>query len=120
MAIATGGWLGSAELKLEYAGFDWNAIPIATSSDCLTREGIMQIAETRAKSQGSISKFLTKIYVGDAVWDVKASKSLGYEFIGVGQTTHTVQLKNAGAERVIKDYESVSPFYDYLTNGLNT
>ena len=44
VAIATGGWRESAELKLQSAGFDYADIPLATANDHYERTAIMRIA----------------------------------------------------------------------------
>lgn len=80
LAMATGGWLKSAEMKLRAAGIEYSSIPLATSDDHHTRIGIMQIAEGKT----TIKDFKSKVYFGDAVWDKKACNELGYDFIAIG------------------------------------
>ncbi len=80
LAIATGGWLETAELKLNSAGIDFQGIPIASSNDHYSRTVIMKIA----KSQLSADASSNTLYFGDAEWDKNACTALGYEFILVG------------------------------------
>lgn len=80
LAIATGGWELSAKLKLESSGIELSGISFASSSDHFNRTEIMKIAEKRC----SCTHFTGKTYFGDAEWDKKASKELGYNFILVG------------------------------------
>ena len=81
IAIATGGWLETAMLKLQAIGIDPTLIPMATASDSSDRCEILKIAVNRA-SRGRPPDRTT--YFGDGQWDRKAASELGYEFIGVG------------------------------------
>lgn len=80
LALATGGWLQTAELKLQAAGISYANIPIATSDDHYSRTRIMETAAQR----GGCGDCPFKTYFGDAVWDMKASAKLGYNFVLVG------------------------------------
>ena len=79
VAIATGGWRESALLKLESAGFDIDGIPLVTSDDAPSRIEIMQAALARLGSE-----FESVTYFGDAEWDRRACRSLGWNFVAVG------------------------------------
>ena len=80
LALATGGWLQTAELKLRAAGISYGDIPIATSDDHYSRTMIMETAAKR----GGCGQCTCKTYFGDADWDMKASAKLGYNFVLVG------------------------------------
>ena len=80
VAMATGGWLESAKLKLNAAAIDFTGIPIASSSDHFSKIEIMKIAELRAGS----NRYGSRTYFGDGSWDLKASEALGYNFVLVG------------------------------------
>jgi len=82
VAIATGGWEESARLKLAAIGIDASAVPLATSSDCIERARIMQVAEERALRG---SPWSSRTYFGDGAWDQRASAELGYRFIAIGR-----------------------------------
>lgn len=84
IAIATGCWKSSAELKLKNAGLLNQNIPIANSSDCYDRKDIIQVAIERAKETYNCSAYSRMIYVGDKLWDKNAAHLLGIEFIGIG------------------------------------
>lgn len=79
LAIATGGWRGSALLKLESAGFNIDGIPLVTSDDSPSRVEIMCSALAKIGED-----FQSITYFGDAVWDQRACHSLGWSFIAVG------------------------------------
>lgn len=79
VAIATGGWRASALLKLESAGFDVDGIPLASGDDSLSRTEIMRAALAGIGDDvGSVT------YFGDADWDERACRSLGWHFVAVG------------------------------------
>lgn len=89
LSLATGGWEETAKLKLNSAGIDYSGISFASSSDHMSRTGIMKITEDRC----FVNEFSSKSYFGDAIWDKKASEDLGYNFILVGNRfSHTKQL----------------------------
>ncbi len=79
VAIATGGWLDSALLKLKSANFDLSQFPLATSDDSFERTKIMELALSRLGS-----KFHSITYYGDGPWDRDACLALGWNFVAVG------------------------------------
>ena len=79
VAIATGGWRKSALLKLQSAGFDINGIPLVTGDDSPSRIEIMSSALEKI---GDDVESVT--YFGDAEWDERACRSLGWNFVAVG------------------------------------
>ncbi len=80
IAYATGGWGGSALLKLSLAGFPVTGVPLASSDDHFERQQIM----LRALGQlGGV--FDTITYYGDGHWDAIAAKALGWQFVPVGK-----------------------------------
>jgi len=79
VAIATGGWLDTALLKLNSANFDLSQFPLATSDDSFERTKIMQLALSRLGS-----KFHSITYYGDGPWDRDACLALGWNFVAVG------------------------------------
>ena len=81
LAIATGGWESTAKLKLRAIGLDPHQFALATASDAISREEIIEIAADRSLRG---TNAVRKTYFGDGLWDKRASEALGYEFIGVG------------------------------------
>lgn len=79
VAIATGGWRESAQLKLSTAGLDRFDIPLSTSDDADDRKEIMRIALDKIGTE-----FHSITYYGDGVWDREASLELGWQFVAVG------------------------------------
>lgn len=79
VAIATGGWRESAQLKLASAGLDRFDFPLSTSDDAVDRSEIMRIA------LGMLGPdFQSVTYYGDGVWDREACSELGWQFVAVG------------------------------------
>lgn len=81
VAIATGGWRRSAEIKLQTSGFQVDAIPLATSDDAIERTEIMRVALSALNE-----KFATVTYFGDGEWDKEACSVLGWTFCPVGSS----------------------------------
>ncbi len=79
VAIATGGWRESAQLKLDAAQFDLDGVPIATSDTEHERSRIML---TALSSLGSDFESIT--YYGDGPWDRDACLALEWKFVAVG------------------------------------
>lgn len=79
VALATGGWRESAELKLRSAGLLKYGFPLATSDDASERTEIMRIA---LSSLGTT--FDSVSYYGDGPWDRDACDELGWTFVAVG------------------------------------
>lgn len=79
VAIATGGWRESAQLKLVSAGLDRFDFPLSTSDDGFDRKEIMRMALGRLGSG-----FQSVTYYGDGVWDRDACSELGWQFVAVG------------------------------------
>jgi phosphoglycolate phosphatase-like HAD superfamily hydrolase len=98
IAIATGCWRPSAHFKLGSAGFDIAAIPFACSSDCYGRAEIISLAAKRAGVPVNEA-----LYIGDGVWDLKATQKLQIPFIGVGSRVD--KLRAAGAKHVLSKWE---------------
>lgn len=79
IALATGGWRESAELKLQSAGIDYSEVPLITSNDHYERTVIMEMA-----LQQMGDDFASVTYYGDGPWDRKACMELGWRFVAVG------------------------------------
>ena len=101
--IATGGWEKSARLKLKLSGLDSFDLPLASSDDAIPRAEIMQVAAQKTVADQSSSQ-ADFTYVGDGVWDLKASRELGWKFIGIADGARAAQLKSAGAELIRKNF----------------
>jgi len=98
VAIATGCWRETAHFKLTSAGFDFADIPFACTSDRYSRAEIITLAAERAGWPVERA-----IYVGDGLWDLRATRQLGIPFIGVGRRIEA--LRKAGAKHTLEVFE---------------
>ena len=85
VAVATGGWKETALIKLRAIGLDPLRLPLASSSDAMSKVDIMRIAERRALLNDNAKR---KTYFGDSRYDKEASRELGYDFIAIGENVH--------------------------------
>lgn len=97
IAFATGGWFESAKMKLESARFEFKGIPLITSDDFPSRIEIMRKA---LDSLGN--RFISITYYGDATWDRKATKELGWYFQPVGARLKGIMDYHGEADRLMK------------------
>lgn len=102
VAFATGGWSESAKMKLGAAGISFSSIPLASSSDHYSRIEIMRLAEKRAGN----GHYDAITYFGDGLWDQKASETLGYNFVSVGDRISSSQS--------IRDYTEAEMAFRYI------
>jgi phosphoglycolate phosphatase-like HAD superfamily hydrolase len=79
IALATGDWSHTAGMKLTSAGLNFNGIPLCSSDQKENRIEIMK--EALRNLEGPFQHIF---YVGDGLWDQKASRELGWGFIGIG------------------------------------
>jgi phosphoglycolate phosphatase-like HAD superfamily hydrolase len=80
IAYATGGWHGSALLKLSVSGFPVQGVPLSTSDDHFERQEIMLHA---LRQLDGVYDRVT--YYGDGHWDAVAARALGWHFVPVGR-----------------------------------
>ena len=101
--IATGGWELSARLKLKLSGLERFDLPLASSDDAMPRSRIMHIAAQRTLNhQPQDNTFFT--YIGDGVWDLRASQDLDWGFIGIASGVRAARLRQAGAKHIQADF----------------
>jgi len=103
VGIATGGWKHSAQLKLQLSGLSRFDLPLASSDDATARTEIMQIAVQRTLGCRA-GKQADLTYVGDGVWDLEASRELGWKFIGIASGKQASLLRLAGAEQISQNF----------------
>jgi phosphoglycolate phosphatase-like HAD superfamily hydrolase len=101
LAIATGGWRRSATFKLAVAGLDRFDLPLAGSDDAPTRIGIMQAARRFLAPE---AREATPTYLGDGAWDLAATRTLAWDFIGIASGDRARALERAGARRVLDSF----------------
>jgi phosphoglycolate phosphatase-like HAD superfamily hydrolase len=106
IALATGSWKESAEVKIMNAMLPVEKFPLFSCADSVSREGIMQAAIQAMQSKAGA--FEKMVYLGDGLWDVKASRKLGVAFLGMG--TRAAELLKAGASHALRDYSDLKFF----------
>lgn len=114
IALATGCFCDSAELKLEKARLNVNDFPIATADDAISREEILQIAIKKSLKHYRQKEFEKIVSIGDGVWDVRTAKNLSLGFIGIASGIQAELLRSEGANYIIKDFKYYEIFLGYL------
>lgn len=100
VAIATGSWRESALFKLRVARIWHDDVPLATADEHVSRSSIIRKAIEDSKQRYRVEDFDDIIYVGDGVWDARASKNLGITFVGVGSNGVAARLAAYGVPTV--------------------
>ena len=103
VGFATGGWRHTAKMKLQHAGFNLGNTVLTSSDDGDERTLIMKKCLLQL-GHG----FQRVVYIGDAEWDMQATKTLGWHFIGVG-----ARLKGK-CEYWVEDFSSYNTFMKML------
>lgn len=104
--FATGGWSESARAKLRQAGIDFQGLPFASADDAEARIDIMKICLELAEAEcrGGLTGV---VYVGDAAWDARAAKELGWPFIGIGRTIRSIRERAGDTYPVFNDFSDI-------------
>ncbi len=118
VSLATGAWRDAARLKMASAGMCYEAFPSASSDDAFHRESIIKLSMQRAAER--YGGFDRAVYVGDGVWDARASQAIGIPFIGIAAGARATRLAAAGAACVFPDFSDrdllLKSLYE-ITNG---
>ncbi len=112
VALATGGFRPSALMKLDLAQVAAHDVPGAFACDDITREGILELAYRRAATHHGVDAFDRVVYLGDAPWDVRTCRALGWPFIGVGGRGD--ELVAGGASHVLPDLSDLDALLSAL------
>ena len=114
-AIATGSFADGAAFKLEFAKIPYKKYCIASGAECFTREELIDIAVTKAKSVYGVSNFESVISVGDGIWDLKTASNIGMPFVGVGNKQ---VLEQNGVKYWVNDYRDLPGFFSMLAGAV--
>jgi phosphoglycolate phosphatase-like HAD superfamily hydrolase len=114
IAIATGCWRNEAMFKLQASGLSIEGIPLATSDDDRNRLKIMELAARRGREYYGCKDFERTIYLGDGPWDLQASRSLGFDFIGIGPRVQV--LMDAKESHWHPDYQDIEAVFTSITS----
>jgi phosphoglycolate phosphatase-like HAD superfamily hydrolase len=104
IAIASGAWRASGRLKLQSAGISPEGFPSVFADDAISREGIIELAISRALARYKHARFGRVVSIGDAVWDLRAARNLRLPFVGVANGPDCDRLWDEGASHVISDF----------------
>lgn len=113
IAIATGGWRKSAELKLNAANIEYERFTLATSNDSFNRRTIMNVAIARAQFEYQ-KVFSNIIYFGDGVWDVETCKAMDMPMIGI-DCHQNGKLENTEVNEIFTDFTDFKGIYSAVT-----
>ncbi|HEX8251176.1 MAG TPA: HAD family hydrolase [Pyrinomonadaceae bacterium] len=114
IALATGCFYDSAELKIKAAKMNIEDFPIATADDAVSREEILRIAIEKSSAYYRQNEFEKIVSIGDGVWDLRTAKNLNLEFIGIAGGKRADKLRREGAEFLIEDFRDYKSFLEYL------
>lgn len=115
IAIASGCWQESANLKLEAAGIEINDLPPVFADEFVSREEIVQTAICKARTHYHQKGFARKVSIGDGLWDVRAALQLGIPFLGIGSGERAAALREAGVSHILKDFRDYNRFIRFVT-----
>ena len=110
VALATGGWRASTDLKLAASGLDVSALPAAHAEDGPSRESIVSVAWRRAREHYGVDAFARVVCVGDAAWDARAAGRLGLPLVGIAAEADASALYSEGASHVVGDFTDAEGF----------
>lgn len=117
ISLASGAWECSARFKLASAGIPSAGIPAAFSDDAPSRVDIMRKSLERAAQVHGCQTFDTVTYIGDGVWDARASRKLGWPFIGIArEPSRMLRLRDEGAVHVFPDFTDAAVLLATLRN----
>lgn len=111
VAIASGDWELTARHKLTTAGIPFDDLPAAFCDCAHARTEIMQTALARAQAHYGCPAFERIVYIGDAAWDIRACRELGWPFVGIASSASAHRLRTLGATDVLGDYRSLDAFF---------
>jgi phosphoglycolate phosphatase-like HAD superfamily hydrolase len=103
VALATGGWSASAQLKLGEVDPALLRVAFASASDAESREEIVLLAQQRAAARSG-SSYSRVVSIGDGLWDVRTARALDMPFIGIATGGRADELRRAGASVVLPDF----------------
>ncbi|MBS1811118.1 MAG: HAD family hydrolase [Acidobacteria bacterium] len=118
IAVATGCWRASAEMKLKAAQLAVHQKPGGFAEDGPSRESIVTTAIQRASNHYGRINFDRIVSVGDGVWDVKTAANLEIAFVGVAQNSRAELLQKHGARHVVPDFKDISRFFACLDDAV--
>lgn len=114
IAIATGSYYDSAQIKLSEAGINYKGIEISASDDTKMRKDIISNILDKY-TEDEIKAFERIIYFGDGKWDYLAAQQNNIDFIAV-DINKSGELQKLGAEKVINSYKNHNEIFSLLNS----
>jgi phosphoglycolate phosphatase-like HAD superfamily hydrolase len=90
-------------MKMELSGLDRFNLPLASSDNATPRTEIMRNAAQKTFIEPLDSE-ADCVYIGDRIWDLQASRELGWDFIGIATGAQATLLQQAGATHIQPDF----------------
>lgn len=118
IAMATGCWRASAEMKLSAANLQLHHKPAGFAEDGPSRETIVTAAIERATAHYSRTSFDRIVSVGDGVWDVKTAANLELAFVGISSEARAEALQRHGAKYIVPDFTDINHFFACLEDAV--
>jgi phosphoglycolate phosphatase-like HAD superfamily hydrolase len=112
VAIATGGWRRTAQLKLKAAGLPIDSLH-ATANDAHERTSIFGLAQRLADPDARCTDV---VLIGDGTWDLDTARQLGWRFVGVATGSRATKLHASGARVVVPDFADLDSVLAHLTS----
>ncbi len=113
VGIATGGWKRPATIKLQHLGFDTTSLFDSYADNRETREEILQDSINQANAVHK-EKIQRTVYIGDAQWDVRTTKNMGLNFIGIRLKGDLETLTKLGADYVLPNFTNQTDFQSFI------
>ncbi len=113
VGIATGGWFHPATVKLTHIGFRMEEMTISCADGKETREDIIQVVLDEIYPKQNIQR---TVYIGDAPWDVRTTRNMQMNFVGIRRRGDHQKLLSDGASHVLDDYQNYDSFLDAVFN----
>ena len=110
VGIATGGWREPALFKLQHLSFPVNDLPLVGADRKDTREDILGEAIAIVRQSEPLVKRV--VYIGDALWDVRTTRSMDISFVGIRVRGDVELLKREGVEYVFQDFTDYDSFVE--------
>jgi phosphoglycolate phosphatase-like HAD superfamily hydrolase len=114
IALATGCWRESAQIKLKGGGVEISNYPLATASDAITRQDVMRTAVERAKTLHAVESFDHIVYIGDGLWDKHSCADLSMPFVGIDANNHVLQTGILGDFHLLTNYTDSKRVFELL------
>ena len=110
VAIASGDWEATARHKFATAEIPLDGLPFAFCEAAHARTEIMQAARARAAAHHGRADFDRVTYIGDAPWDARACRELGWPLVCIGENDHAAHLRSLGVTQVLPHYLDLDGF----------